>query len=319
MAVALATLPLGAVAGEVDACLTGAATGLAGCFAPDDLAAAGGVALATGLTMYGAGACGLAFFAALAGAPLLAAAGLGAAILRLPAVPPFAGLAGDRSAPCLALVLDSGWAAPCFAAALAEGDFEGLGAAFLGAGLLAAAFVGGAFFPVAPFGLVACLAAALAGAVFLFADAATGFLAAAAFPTTGFFTAGIFAAVFFATGFFATGFLAAAFLPAAFTGAAALRATGFFATGLLATVFAAGLDTAVPLPRLVAAATAALLGLPAAFPFCALAAVEPCVVFAISLHRYGPRRPGVIAQVPYTSKLLLEYLRTLPAVGRFPA
>jgi putative membrane protein insertion efficiency factor len=63
------------------------------------------------------------------------------------------------------------------------------------------------------------------------------------------------------------------------------------------------------LPALTACALAEV------FPFCALAPIELRVVFAISLHRFWPWRPGVIAQVSYTSKLASGILVPLHAAS----
>ncbi|WP_426689384.1 membrane protein insertion efficiency factor YidD [Rhodanobacter ginsengiterrae] len=138
-----------------------------------------------------------------------------------------------------------------------------------------------------------------------------------------------------ATTFFATGALAG---PAFFAGdlAADLLATGlgatFFAAGLLAglpaalglalaTVFGAALADVLLAFFTVAPLPATVVDLPAllpdeALPFCALAAVELRVVFAISLHRLWPWRPGVIAHACCTSKPVSGILVPLPDASR---
>ncbi|MDE2155141.1 MAG: hypothetical protein KGJ32_04495 [Xanthomonadaceae bacterium] len=159
---------------------------------------------------------------------------------------------------------------------------------------------------------VACPVAALLNGIFFGAAFFT-----AAFLTAVFFTAALRAAgllaglVFFGCGlagaFRAAGFAAGFFEAADF-------ATTFFAAALLAGLAALRLALTGVLPALftVRPFVAAAFGLPAltsfalaeAFPFCfcALAAFELRVVFAISLTVLWPWRPGVIAQVFYTGK-----------------
>lgn len=192
-------------------------------------------------------------------------------------------------------------------------------------------------------GLAAGFATGFAGTAFLATTLVAGFatfFTAAPLPGLAFVTAGFFATTFFTAGFFKAGFFATAFFAGAFFIAdfftvtffttdffAGDLAAAFPATGLAAGFFAAtGLATAF-----FGAALAALFtgrSLPAAgfdlapllpvgdLPFCALAAVELRVVFAISLHRFWPWRPGVIAHVSYTGKLASGILVPLPIAGR---
>jgi len=120
----------------------------------------------------------------------------------------------------------------------------------------------------------------------------------------------------------ATTFLAGAFLVEdAVTGFFA--ATGFkaFLTGLVAAraVLVGALVVLFTLRPFVAAtfdfAALTSCALADVLPFCALAPVELRVVFAISLHRFWPWRPGVIAQVSYTSKLTSGILVPLHAAS----
>jgi putative membrane protein insertion efficiency factor len=143
----------------------------------------------------------------------------------------------------------------------------------------------------------------------------TGFFAAV-FPALVFFTA-TFPATFLADAAFFGGGLGAAFL------AAAGFATTFFVAGLataLLTVFLAGVLALFTVRPFVAAVfdlpVPGRRALSGVFPFCALAAVELRVVFAISLHRFWPWRPGVIADVFYTSKPASGILVPLPAASR---
>ncbi len=225
------------------------------------------------------------------------------------------------------------------AASTLGADLTGTGLARLAvlpvdfAGLLATFFSVRGFFTTAAFGL--------------------GFLVAVAFTGGVFFTAGLFVAAFFVTTFFVAAFFATAFFAAAFT---TTDFDGFAATFLLAALpadgFGADFLTATTLPDFLATAffgatlllalatfpvalVALLVGgfLPAgacdlvaltsfvlaeAVPFFALAAVELRVVFAISLTVFWPWRPGVIAQVGYTSKPasgILAYPHTVNCFG----
>lgn len=209
-----------------------------------------------------------------------------------------------------------------FAAGLAGGVGRAAGfAAGFATGLAGAAFLATALVA----GLAACFTAAPLPGL------AAGFLATTFF-TAGFFATAFFATVFFTAGFFAAAFLAGALFTAGFFAATFFTAdffTGdlaatFLATGLAAGFFAAGLATAF-----FGAALAALFTgrSPTVFdlapllpvedlPFCGLAAVELRVVFAISLHRLWPWRPGVIAHVSYTSKLASGILVPLPVAVR---
>ena len=146
------------------------------------------------------------------------------------------------------------------------------------------------------------------------------FLATTAFFGTVCFGAAFFAATFFAATFFAAGFFAGkAFLAGGF--ATALETADVFfdftaGAGLRGVFFAADLATERPAFAVVLLAfsttfpfaavvfdAAALtpFALLEALSFCALALELP-VVFAISLHRGWPWRPGVIAHVSFTSK-----------------
>lgn len=232
--------------------------------------------------------------------------------------------AGDTWLTAVAAGLATDFAAGAGFAAGLVGGFgraTGFAAGFatglvVGAAFLATALVAGfaAFFTAAP----------LPGLVLL----TTGFFATtfftAGFFTTVFFTAGFFATAFFVDAFFTAGFFTATFFTTDFFAGDLARA--FLAAGLAAAFFAAGLATAF-----FGAALAALFtgrSLPAAgfdlapllpvedLPFCALAAVELRVVFAISLHRFWPWRPGVIAHVSYTSKLASGILVPLPVAVR---
>jgi putative membrane protein insertion efficiency factor len=216
---------------------------------------------------------------------LTSATGAGASV-PLDFADPFAGLvAADFLAAGLAGVL----------AATLLGGFLAIGAAFFDATVVAGDFL------------------------------TTTFVGAAFWGTTAFFAAGdcvgklFFAAVFFAMGFFAGAafFGGAAFFAdglATFLGFVAIvfgLAVVFFAVGGVAdfTVwpdFAGGLltfFTAVPFADAVFdAAVLRLFALFEAFSLCAFAAPELRVVFAISLHRGWPWRPGVIAQLSFTGK-----------------
>jgi hypothetical protein len=123
--------------------------------------------------------------------------------------------------------------------------------------------------------------------------------------TATFFAAGFFAAGFFAAAGFGNTFFAAAFAAVFFT--TALLGAGLAATRVVL-LDALLLFTACPLLATAFDLVLTSCALAEVLPLCALAAVELRVVFAISLHRFWPWRPGVIAHVYYTSKQLLEYL-----------
>ncbi len=228
---------------------------------------------------------------------------------------------------------------PLKSAADGEGDgllatSAGTGAGFAEAGLTGAAFTGaalaGACFPAA---LAAGFATGLAGAgVFLATALGTGFTGAfltAIFFTATFFSGTVLAGAFFDGAFFVAAlagafgatFLATTFFAAGFA-AAFFAGTAFFAGDLAATLFAdlttflaaAGLVAVFVLLALfkIGPFVAAAFDLPVltsfalaeAFPFCALAAVELRVVFAISLHQFsavaaGCYSPRVLHQQAY--------------------
>ena len=206
-----------------------------------------------------------------------------------------------------------------------RGFTTGAGIGLAGTALLGAALLGTAGLPT---GFAACLTGATS---FFVTGLATGFVAvflATALPTGTFRVAGFFGAAFLTTGFFTAAFFAAGFLAglaffAGGLGAAFLTAglaACFFAVAGLATTFFAmaffaglaaargvaaflvALFTACPLVTdafdLPALATCALVEI---FPFCALAAFELRVVFAISLHHFlavaaGCYSPSVLHQ-----------------------
>nr|WP_091333161.1 hypothetical protein [Frateuria terrea] len=214
------------------------------------------------------------------GAACLSGAGALAAALT--------GLAGaDLPAAAFSTILYGTFVTALVAALPAFAGAAGFGAALL-ACLAGAAFFGAGL----PAGLVGFFAAGLDGDLAGLPAGAVFFTAGAGLRATvllaGFFAAGAFlAGAFFATDL-AAGF--AAVLPA--TG---LRATDFFTATCLAAGLRAGaafLEAALLAARALLAATLGLaalasFALPAGFPFCALAAVELRVVFAISLHRFG--------------------------------
>src|SRR5574337_500743 len=181
-----------------------------------------------------------------------------------------------------------------------------------GAGWLAAA---------AGLGGATCVAAALCPDA---AGLTAGFLAApgpgAAFLTTGPAGAGFLGPTFPAAAFF-TGAFSGAFPDAGFLAIADLGAT-FFAVAPapgLATVLAEDVRALFTIRSLLAPAfdlPASLAGFAEVLPWCALAAVELAFVFAISLHRDWPWRPGVIADVFHTGKHVSGILVPLHAAHR---
>jgi hypothetical protein len=213
-------------------------------------------------------------------------------------------------------------------ACLTASAVTGLDGDFAGAGLTAAAL--GAALAGAT-GLTTDFVADRGGAgVFFAATFGTGL--AGVFLTAAFFTATFFTAIFLTADFFAAGFLVEAFCtifrvagfltaglpadffagPAFFAGnlpaalpaglAAFLAAAGFAATFFAAGFAAARVGFAGVLLALftVGPLVAAAFGLPFLtsfalaedFPFCALAAVELRVIFAISLHQFSAVAAG---------------------------
>lgn len=236
--------------------------------------------------------------------------------------------AGDTWLTAAAAGLATDFAAGAgFAAGLAggfgrtAGFAAGFATGLVGAAFLATTLVAGfaAFFTAAPLPGLLLTTGFFATTFFAAGFFTTGFFTTAfftagffatAFLVDAFFTAGFFAATFFTTGFFA-GDLAAAFL------AAGLAAGFFAATGLATAFFGAALAALFTGRSRTAAGFDLAPLLPVEdLPFRALAAVELRVVFAISLHRFWPWRPGVIAHVSYTGKLASGILVPLPVAVR---
>lgn len=158
-------------------------------------------------------------------------------------------------------------------------------AAFLATGL-SAAFFTGELLPLLAFEVDFADLATVTGRAGAFLGAACFEVFLAATLTTEPARLGAdLAAVFPATGFLTAGFLVAGFLTAA--GLATTRFTALLA-GFAAAFFAGALALFTDRPPVAVAFDLPVLtsrALARVFPFCALAAVELPVVFAISLHR----------------------------------
>src|SRR5574337_907599 len=198
---------------------------------------------------------------------------------------------------------------------------DGAGWLAAAAGLGGATCVAAALCPDAAGLTAGFLAAPGPGAAFLTTGpAGAGFLGPT-FPAAAFFTGAFLTGAFFAAALFGATFFAGAFPDADFLAIADLGAT-FFAVAPapgLATVLAEDVRALFTIRSLLAPAfdlPASLAGFAEVLPWCALAAVELAFVFAISLHRDWPWRPGVIADVFHTGKHVSGILVPLHAAHR---